>query len=303
MHPTFDTANQLPAAGMNHLEAAPPAHPRAKARGRNLLYAALFLLPPLLPLSSQAVVLDWNNVSWTNGSFSQSFDVDPNHTGNDITVSMSLSSGSSYTNNPAINNTFTGGGSSSNKSLTLLPDFASQTSYIHVTISFLYTNGVSNAKFTLFDIDSSTNHTWQDQVRDFTGLSSHNSALGATSLTGSSANSVVAGNSSVYNPFVATGTGNAPNSGAGSGNGNVTANYGQTYVKSISFDYGSGTDALSNPSAQGIALGSISFTPSAAPEINPSMGSILGCVAALALYAWRKRSQKSASQASACQAA
>lgn len=285
---------------MNHLEAAAPTLSRAKARGRNLLYAALFLLPPLLPLSSQAVVLDWNNVSWTNGSFSQSFDIDPNHAGNDITVSLSLSSGSSYTNNPAINSTFTGGVSNTNKSLTLLPDFASQSSQIHVTITFLYANGVNNAKFSLFDIDTSTNHTWQDQVRDFSGTSSHNSALGATSVTGSADNTVTAGNSSVYNPFIATGTGNAPNSGAGSAAGNVTAQYGQSYVKSISFTYGSGTDALTNPSAQGIGLGNISFTPSAAPEINPAMGSILGCVAALALYVWRKRSQKGASQASAC---
>jgi hypothetical protein len=234
MHPTPETSHPSPAA---------------KARRRKLLYAALLLLPPLLPLSSQAVVLDWNNVTWTNGSYSQSFDIDPNHAGNDITVTLSLSSGSAYTNNPAINSTFTGGVSDTNKSLTLLPDFASQSSYINVTITFLYANGVNNAKFSLFDIDNSTNNTWQDQVRNFSGTSIHNSALGATSLTGSADNVVTAGNSAVYNPFVATGTANSPNSGAGSGAGNVTADYGQSYVKSISFTYGSGTDALSNPSA------------------------------------------------------
>jgi hypothetical protein len=39
--------------------------------------------------SANAVVLDWSTVTWTAGSLSNSYDVDPAKPGNDITVAIS----------------------------------------------------------------------------------------------------------------------------------------------------------------------------------------------------------------------
>ena len=38
---------------------------------------------------AQAVTLDWDGVTWTAGSLSNSYDIDPVRPGNDITVTVS----------------------------------------------------------------------------------------------------------------------------------------------------------------------------------------------------------------------
>jgi hypothetical protein len=279
----------LPATTMNQSEAAPPTNSRAGKKRRGVLCAALFVLPMLTPLSGRAVVLDWNSATWSAGTLTKSFNIDPTHAGNDITITLSLSTGAAFTSNPAVNSTFTGGSDMTNKSLSLLTDFANSGAYVHVKMDFLYAGGVSNAQFSLFDIDNSTNLTWQDQVRNFSGQSINNSTLLPTGVTGSSGNSVTSSPG-----FTVTGTGNIANNGVGSQNANVNISYGQSYVKSLSFDYGSGPNAPSNPSSQGIGLGGISFTPTATPEINPSAGALLGCFAGILLYGWRRRGNASA---------
>ena len=259
-----------------------------KSNPANLICASLLLLPVLAPSSSRAVALDWNSVTWSAGTLTKSFDIDPSHAGNDITVTLSLSTGAAFqSNNPAISSTFSGGLPSTNKALGMNIDLANTAAYVHVTINFLYAGGVSNAQFSMFDVDNSTNGSWQDQVRNFSGKSIANSTLSATNVTGASGNSVTY---SAESGYTATGTSNIVNTGAGSQNANVNVSYGQNYLKSVSFDYGSGSNASADPSAEGIALGKISFNPTASPEINPSAGAALGCLAAFGLYFWRKRS-------------
>lgn len=258
-----------------------PTNPIAKP----LSYASLFLLPLLVPLSSQAAVLDWNSVTWTRGSTTQSFDIDPTHAGNDIRVTLTLSPGAAFqANNPAVSNTFTGGGASTAKSLNLNADFASSAAYIHVQIDFLYAGGVNNTQFSLFDVDRNGT-TWQDQVRNFSGLTIGNSTVLPTNVTGSSGNTMTG---SLGTGYTVTGNSTIANSGAGSANANVGVAYGQSYLKSVSFDYGSGSNVQANPEQQGIALGNITFTPTPTPEINPSAGAVFGCGVAL-LLGWRRK--------------
>ena len=269
----------------------PPSlkRPRRNKKRRLAICASLLALPLFAPSSSQAVVLDWNSVTWTAGSSTKSFDIDPTHPGNDITVSFSLSTGAAFqSNNPAISSTFTGGPDTTKKALNMNIDLANATAFVRVRIDFLYAGGVNNANFSLFDVDRSggAGTSWQDQVRYFSGQNVSNSTILPTNVTGSSGNTVT------YNPitgYTATGTSNIVNSGSGSQNANVGITYGQSYIKSMFFDYGSGSGVQLNPDAQGIALGGISFTPSATPEINPSAGAVLGCLAAFLLYARRRR--------------
>lgn len=275
--------------------ALPPARPRPGKKRRIAIYASLLALPLLAPSSSRATLLDWNSVTWTPGSLTKSFDIDPAHAGNDITVSFSLSSGAAFqSNNPSIGNTFTGGPNTANKALNMNIDLANATAFVRVKVDFLYAGGVNNAKFSLFDIDRSAGAgtAWQDQARYFSGQSMSNNTIMPTGVTGSSGNAVT------YAPgntgYTATGISNIVNSGAGSQNANVNITYGQSYIKSMYFDYGSGSGVKANPDAQGIGLGGISFTPAATPEINPSAGAVLGCFAGLLLYGLRRRREAAA---------
>lgn len=259
-------------------------------RPRLAICAALLVFPFLAPSSSRAVMLDWNSVTWTPGSLTKSFDIDPAHPGNDVTVTLSLSTGAAFqSNNPSISSTFTGGPNTATKALNMNIDLANPAAFVRVQIDFLYAGGVNNASFSLFDVDRSSGAgtSWQDQARYFSGKSVGNNTILPTHVTGSSGNSVT------YNAaaggYTATGMSNIVNSGAGSQNANVGVTYGQSYVKSMFFDYGSNSGVQANPDAQGIGLGGISFTPSATPEVDPGAGAILGSLAALLLYLRRRR--------------
>ncbi len=285
---TIRSGDGLPVTEMPPSESPTAERSRRWKKRRLAICASLLVVPLLAASSSQATVLDWNSVTWTPGSLAKSFDIDPTHPGNDITVTLSLSTGAAFqSNNPSISNTFTGGPVTTTKALNMNIDLANAAAYVQVRIDFLYAGGVSNASFSLFDIDRSSGAgtAWQDQVRNFSGQAVGNSTISPTNVTGSSGNLVIY---STLTGYTATGTSNIVNSGPGSQNANVGVTYGQSYIKSMVFNYGSGSGVQLNPDAQGIGLGKISFTPSATPEINSSAGAILGCLAALGLY-WRRR--------------
>jgi len=57
---------------------------------RLLLYAlALFCAIFSLCGTASAVLVDWSALSWPAGSLSNSYDVDPASTGNDVTITVS----------------------------------------------------------------------------------------------------------------------------------------------------------------------------------------------------------------------
>src|SRR5207244_7379928 len=83
-----------------------------------------------------AVTLDWSTVTWTAGTTSNSYDIDPSNPGNDITISMTSSSGNQFaTGFPAI---ATGFGGTTNPALRERVQLTSSTAFVTTTINFNY---------------------------------------------------------------------------------------------------------------------------------------------------------------------
>jgi hypothetical protein len=242
------------------------------------------LLLPLVATGVQAITLDWDTVTWAPGTLSHSYDVDPAKAGNDITVSISGDTaqfapkgGSAI---PAIMNIIEGGLSPVQNSLVLHLDLANQSQSVTVSVNFsaLYTAGVTNVSFTLFDVDFSSS-AFQDQIRSIQALSIDGITPIAPTITTSANNSPPTGSGLGQ---VVTGFINTSDTGATSGDGNVTISFGANAIKSFTFVYGSGSNAPADPTTQGIALHDITFL-AAVPEINPAWSAIASCLVAAGL--------------------
>jgi hypothetical protein len=242
------------------------------------------LLLPLLATAVQAITLDWDSagVTWTPGSLSNSYNVDPAKAGNDITVSITGDTGQFAAKGgstiPAIMNIIEGGLSPVQNSLVLHLDLANQSQSVTVSVNFsaLYTGGVANVSFTLFDVDFSS-AAFQDQIRSIQALSIDGSTLIAPTITTSANNSATGSGLGQ----VVTGITTTSDTGATSGAANVTISFGANAIKSFTFVYGSGATAPTDPTTQGIALHDITFTP--VPEINPAWSALGSCLVAAAL--------------------
>jgi hypothetical protein len=251
-------------------------------------FLLLLCLASLLSPAAHAITLDWDGVTWTAGALSHSYDVDPAKAGNDITVAVSGNTSRLTTElvspnpmTPAITTDFQGGLASAKNTLCLAVNFSSQTQSVTVTVDFssLYTLGVQNVSFTLFDIDFSnvTNNTYQDQLAGITATSIDGTTLIAPTITTSVANTL---SGSGINQVV-TGVASATDVGSNTGNGNVTITFGNTAIRSFTFTYGSGTGTVPDPTYQHVGIGDISFT--AVPEINPGWSAVGSCLIAFAL--------------------
>ena len=249
----------------------------------------VFLLAVLCHAQVHAITLDWDGVTWTNGSLSNSFDIDPSIAGNDLTVSVVANGGATFQQEvlapnpltPARAQAFQGGLASVEHSLSIALNLTSNTQSVTVTVDFsaLYALGVQNVSFTIFDIDfdnQKNSSEYQDQLRSIRGLSIDGTTLIAPTITTSLNNSATG---TGINQVV-TGTASTVDNGAGSGNGNVTISFGTNAIKSFTFTYGSGT-AYNDPTYQHIGIHDISFTP--VPEINPAWSALLSCAAAAGL--------------------
>ncbi|GHB96828.1 hypothetical protein [Cerasicoccus arenae] len=219
-----------------------------------------------------ASTLDWDALSWTPGSTSQTYN---NVDGSGVNVTISISGGSFLTNYPQLNTDTTGGVSPAQKSLQLYINESSQGNGATVTISF--SSAVNSLTLNLYDVDTGSggffSRTFRDQV---------NFNQTPSSLTGSSANGV----------FGDTVLGLYENDSTSSG-GNVTAVYNGP-VSSVSFFYGAGIWTQSNPAGQAISLADFTFTsPIPEPSTYLFGGLLMGFVG---LHIWRSlKSQKEAS--------
>jgi len=247
-----------------------------------------FLLVALFHVTGHAVVVDWDALTWTPGTLTNSYDVDPAQTGNDITVTVTGNTGqlqpeilSPYPQTPAITTNFQGGLGTAQNTLSIAVNFTNQSQSVTVTIDFsaLYSLGVQNVSFTLFDFDfaSGGSSNYQDKLSGITALSIDGTTLVAPTITTSSANTLTGSGLTQ----VVTGTASVADTGATSGNGNVTISFGTTAIRSFTFTYGSGSGTVADPTYQHVGIHDITFTP--VPEINPTWTAVGSCLAAAAL--------------------
>lgn len=238
--------------------------------------------------ATQAVTLDWDAVAWTAGSLNNSYDIDPAKAGNDITVTVSGNTAQLQPElvapnpmTPAVTTDFEGGLGTAQNTLCLAVNFTNRSQFVTVTVDFsaLYTEGVQDVSFTIFDIDFSaaTGNNYQDLLSNITATSIDGTTQIAATIT-PSANNTRSGSGLTQ---VVNGTVSTPDTGLGSGNGNVTISFGATAIKSFTFTYGSGSGTVPDPTYQHVGMHDITFTP--VPEVNPAWSAVGSCLLAAAL--------------------
>lgn len=134
--------------------------------------------------NADALVLDWDTVTWTPGSLSNAYDIDAGAPGNDVTVTVSGNT-NTLTNDsntglmtPAITQTLTGGLSPVQNSLQFAANLRTNSDiFVNVNFSAQYTMGVSNVSVTIFDIDVQTNN---DIVSGIYGIALDETHVAAT---------------------------------------------------------------------------------------------------------------------------
>jgi hypothetical protein len=248
----------------------------------------------LLGLSSpcgRAVTLDWDTAAWTAGALTGSFDVDATNPGNDITVTISGSTGNFAAGAPANvsynANAFGAGlsstdGGTGQKTLNTRLDWTNNTSTLTFTITFNYTGGVYLQQLGIFDIDrtSATGTTWIDQITNIYGTTPIGGIVGPSAIT-DDVNTQITGSGTNY---VITGTNNGANNTSG---GNAYLNFGAQKVTQVTFTWknAAGTDA--NPASQIISLFDIIWTPT--PEVGSSLAALLLCGGIAGTRPFRRR--------------
>jgi hypothetical protein len=232
--------------------------------------------------SAQALILNWDSVSWTPGSLNNSYDLNGDGI-NDVTVNIA-SQNPVFTNDPTtgtmtptINQTLTGGLSPVQNSLMIA---ANLHTHSDLSVQFSFTGaqaGAANVSFTIFDIDITTN---SDIISGIYGVAYDGTYVAATitnvgsavNLTGTGLNQVLEGNAA------------SADSGPGSSNGNATISFGSTIITDVFFTFSNNAGA---PFYQDIAIGDLTFTP--VPEINPALAASLSCLVAVGLTVFLQR--------------
>jgi hypothetical protein len=253
-------------------------------RGRSVVCALLLtcLLAGAATSSRATVVLDWDSVTWTSGTLSNSYDVNADGV-LDITVSATSQPSNIWTNDPAtgtltptINQTLTGGLSPVQNSLMLAANLKTH-SDVTVRLNFAGNQLGRDVSFTIFDIDITTN---SDIISGIYGVALDGSQVAATiTNVGSAVNPIGTGLGTVF-------TGNSP-SPDDSSNGNVTISFGSAALTDVFFLFSNNAGA---PRYQDIAIGDITFTP--VPEINPTATAVGSCLLAIGLTISARRRAK-----------
>jgi hypothetical protein len=180
--------------------------------------------------------------------------------------------------------TVTGGTSNSatNNDLFLSVSSAtSNSSYAQVTLNFNYTGGAKNVSLTLWDVDSGGGSSFIDTIKNIQATAVGGGVIYPTittsstnSLSGTGASQVVVGTSANTDT---------------SANGNVTLNFGATYITSLTFQYSNSfSGTLGN---QWIGISPITFTSSgtAFPEVGSGTAALALCGCLLGVGRFRRR--------------
>lgn len=251
----------------------------------------LFCASCAFTVSASATLVDWSALSWSAGSLSNSYDVDPSSAGNDVTITVSGDTAqlqSEPPQTPAITTHLQGGQAFAPSTLTILLDLSNQSQAVTIKVDFsaLYTAGVTNVSFQLFDVDfastpGNSGSNFQDQIRSISALSIDGITLVAPTITTSSNNSSTGtGLNQVVDGLVST-----SDTGPGSGDANVTISFGSAAIQSFTFTYGSGSNTNNDPTLEHIGLYNIDYT------VLPEPGTIGVCFVVLGAAVWRSHRQ------------
>jgi hypothetical protein len=137
-----------------------------------------------------------------------------------------------------------------------------------VNFSPLYTLGVTNVSFSIFDIDLETN---KDIISGIYGIAMNGSKVAATITYGSAVTLTGTGLNQVL-----TGVTASPDTGPGSGAGTVTIAFGSTPIKGFAYAW---TNSNGAPFYQEIGMGDVSYTV-VVPEQNPALFAAVICLLA-----------------------
>lgn len=262
----------------------PSSSSRAQVPSRCLSLVIVLLAMTLISRPAEALVLDWTGQTWVHDSSqntnSNSYETDASRAGDDVTISTNTAWPAEF-GTPAVNQALQGGNAQPIWALVFTPDSTRDTHTFTITITFsaTYTQGVSNVSFTLFDIDSSG--TFIDQITDISATSVTGTTIAPT-ITGLGSNVMHTGTGVNQ---VLTGNGLAPDTGAGSANGNATISFNVDGIRSITFTFGEPTGGPANPSGQNFGLSNINYSP--VPELNPTVAA--ACVCLFGLLAVNRR--------------
>jgi len=263
--------------------------PRSILRRHFCAFAALMFFQ----VQAEALVLDWDTVTWANGSLNNSYQVDPMAPGPDVTVDVAANNGAPLVpfsavpnpQTPTVNAVFQGGLATIENTLTLAVDLANPTQSVTITVSFANPGGVNGVSFKLFDIDAGGGS--QDNVTSIHALSIDGTTLIAPIITASANNTLIG--TGLTQSVVGTAT--TASTGPTSGRGDVAIDFGANVIQSLTFTYGC-TVAFLDPAYQHFGLHDISFTPVASftpvPEMNPALLSTLSCLVAAGLALHRR---------------
>jgi len=242
---------------------------------KRFLFALTCGWTALLNQSAPAALVNWDVLTWAPGTLTNSYNVDPSNPGPDITFTVTGTK-TDFTNDqasgvmtPAITSSLQGGVFPIQKSLQLAADLRTN-SKITMAVNFspLYTLGVMNVSFSIFDIDLETN---KDMISNIYGVALNGSHVAATITYGSAISRTGTGLSQVL-----TGISSSPSTGPGSGAGTATISFGGTPIKGFGFSW---TNTNGAPFYQEIAMGDISFV-AVVPESNAAAAATLICILA-----------------------
>jgi hypothetical protein len=227
-----------------------------------LVIGLLLVCPP-----TRGYVLNWSSVSWTPGSLTNSYDIDPDNPGNDITIGFSGNTWA-LTNYWGVNSPFitttNQGGYANESALMFAMDYTAKYQGITVTVTFNYSNGVYLDNFQLFDIDRGASvgggqYSWTDWIRNIWGTTTNGTIVAAT-LTNLGIDVAILGsgtNASLYGIATANNT---------SSQGNATIVFNQQGIKSFQFTYSTYSNSQANPVEQHVQLYDFNYRP--VPEIG-----------------------------------
>lgn len=217
-------------------------------------------------LNAQTYTLNWGSSfypAWSNGHTSGTASLIGSSTINatlNITKSGGVydhSNGSTGVSTPTVSGSaFTVGGSSSN--LEIAVDFDNNTE--HIDVVYQFSAPVTHVAFEIGDIDkpsaTSDQHIDEVVITGSDGTVSHLPTI--TRYTAIDPNFlVISGNTA--NANAASGLGGNSASSASDQKGTVVVNFGSNILTTVTVRYKNAAGASANPSAQGIAIGNLSF--------------------------------------------